>query len=126
MFFLSCFIELVIVFFLEFIYILANEARISLKKLKKPQSIIITGISGSGKTENKKRIIELLCQTDLQNVNVAGLLLEAFGNARTQSNANSSRLCKQVEVLKCFTKLFAILFHSFQFIFLCMLIIDHV
>lgn len=81
------------------VLILANEALMNLRKFRKPQSIVITGISGSGKTENRKHIINFMSRTDLLHVNVTGPLIEAFGNARTRGNSNSSRFCKYVEVL---------------------------
>lgn len=73
-----------------------------MKIFKKNQSILITGVSGSGKTENGKHIIDFLCHTksDTQIVTDSGLLFEAFGNAKTRSNANSSRFCKHMEVMK--------------------------
>lgn len=79
----------------------ANEAFMKLKLFKKSQSIVITGVSGSGKTENAKRIIEFLCEknSELQNVADADPIFEAFGNAKTRDNANSSRFCKLIEVI---------------------------
>lgn len=77
---------------------LANEALKNLKTRKKSQSILITGVTGSGKTENGKHIMEFLCQTSSQNVSKSVPILEAFGNAKTQGNANSSRFCKTIEV----------------------------
>lgn len=71
----------------------------NLRKLKKSQAIIITGVSGSGKTENRKHIIEFLSQTDSLHVNATSPVIEAFGNASTTKNTNSSRLCKYIEVL---------------------------
>lgn len=62
---------------------------------------MITGVSGSGKTENAKRVMEFLCQQNsgLQNVADTGPIFEAFGNAKTQENSNSSRFCKLIEVI---------------------------
>lgn len=78
--------------------ILANEAQKKMKTFKKSQSILITGISGSGKTENCKHLIEFLSQGSSQNVSDSSPILEAFGNAKTQMNENSSRFCQNVEV----------------------------
>lgn len=69
------------------------------------QSIIITGISGSGKTRTSSSIIDFLCQVtkmgDCVKFRVlnSGPILEAFGNAKTTHNLNSSRFCKYTEVL---------------------------
>ena len=68
------------------------------------QSILISGESGAGKTESAK-----LCMTCLALLSASpaavtsaalesGLLLEAFGNAKTVYNDNSSRFGKWVEV----------------------------
>lgn len=97
---------------MKFVQLLAYEAFKDLKCLKKKQSIIITGVSGSGKTESGKHILDFLCQvkSDTQNVIVAAPIFEAFGNARTRANANSSRYCKLVEV--------------FHFFFLYIIVID--
>lgn len=78
---------------------LANEARKNLDLYKKNQSILITGVSGSGKTENARHIIEFLTQqSNSQNVLNSNAILEAFGNAKTRANSNSSRFCKHIEV----------------------------
>lgn len=70
-----------------------------MKLFKKHQSILITGVSGSGKTENGKRTIEFLAQaSNLQKVSDSSPIVEAFGNARTRGNENSSRFCKHIEV----------------------------
>ncbi|XP_055307476.1 myosin heavy chain 95F-like [Sitodiplosis mosellana] len=83
------------------VYAIANEALNNLRMHNKSQSILITGVSGSGKTENGKHIMELLCQTSVssRNVSKAIPILEAFGNAKTRGNSNSSRFCKNVEYL---------------------------
>lgn len=95
---------------------LANKALKNLKLFKKNQSVLITGVSGSGKTENAKYIIDFLSKTqsDSQNVTAAGPIFEAFGNARTRGNSNSSRFSKLLEVsyFSSFT------FHSHQIFFI--------
>lgn len=86
--------------FCKLVEISANEAFKNLKMFKKQQSILITGVSGSGKTENGKRIVEFLSQTKSVSLSVTDTspIFEAFGNARTRGNANSSRFCKHMEV----------------------------
>lgn len=70
-----------------------------MKTSKKPQTILVTGISGSGKTENGKHLIEFLAHaSNLQTVSDSSPILEAFGNAKTEGNENSSRFCKHIEV----------------------------
>lgn len=72
----------------------------NLKLYKKQQSLLITGVSGSGKTQSTKQIVNYLCQENSQNVADADPIFEAFGNAKTHRNGNSSRFCKLVEVNK--------------------------
>lgn len=68
-----------------------------MKFFKKNQYILISGVSGAGKTESGKHIINFLCQTT-SDITYADPIFEAFGNARTRMNANSSRFCKSMEV----------------------------
>lgn len=78
---------------------------------------MISGVSGAGKTENAKHIIEFLCQTK-SDVTYADPIFEAFGNARTRMNANSSRFCKSMEVgieLQMYYYFSFVHIHLFQF-----------
>lgn len=81
---------------------LANEALTSVENMV--QTIVISGISGSGKTESSKHVIEYLCNSDggkFDNSIIwnATPILEAFGNAITTHNKDSSRFCNLVEVV---------------------------
>ena len=90
-----------------------------MKSDQKPQAIIITGESGAGKTEACKIVLGYLAQAgnetfsgepdaDLtaqrtskgieSHILDSNPLLEAFGNAKTFRNANSSRFGKFLDV----------------------------
>jgi len=89
------------------IYAMADNAYRAMLNERKNQSMLITGESGAGKTENTKRVIQYL-------TNIAGSstgdkllenqliefnpILEAFGNAKTLKNNNSSRFGKFIEL----------------------------
>ena len=79
-----------------------------LKQSGKSQSIVVSGESGAGKTETNKHLmyylayrskagggIETLAEAILQSNPV----LEAFGNAKTSRNNNSSRFGKFIKIL---------------------------
>ncbi|KAG5418597.1 MYO1 [Candida metapsilosis] len=77
---------------------------------KKDQSILVTGESGAGKTENTKKIIQYLSSittTSSKDDNAdhiddkilqANPILESFGNAKTIKNNNSSRFGKFIQI----------------------------
>lgn len=73
-----------------------------MKKSQKPQSIIISGESGAGKTETSKLFSKFLCKTDSaqfsHKIIESNVLLESFGNSQTPANANSSRFVKVIQV----------------------------
>ena len=78
--------------------------------LQKNQSILITGESGAGKTENTKKVISYFASigaTGKKQEGEAGLedkivntnpVLEAWGNAKTVRNDNSSRFGKFIRI----------------------------
>lgn len=95
------------------IYHIAAIAHRALILSQKNQSIVISGESGAGKTESTKHLINhllhLAAMTSPQAVTsththdrllfAMHTLVEAFGNASTQANRNSSRFGKYIEVL---------------------------
>jgi myosin-7 len=84
------------------IYYLIEDAYREMKKTGKRQNFIITGDSGSGKTENSRFILEYLTGSKddeiCRNIMESNSVLEAFGNAKTVINDNSSRFAKFIEI----------------------------
>lgn len=95
------------------IYAMADEAFRNLVEEGRNQSILVTGESGAGKTENTKKVIQYLAavaysdytakgrnqQSNLsQQILRANPILEAFGNAQTVRNNNSSRFGKFIRI----------------------------
>ncbi|KAF0762385.1 myosin heavy chain 95F isoform X1 [Aphis craccivora] len=88
------------------IFAIADKSFRDMKVLKQSQSIIVSGESGAGKTESTKHLLRYLCYqwgssngpTADQKILDANPVLEAFGNAKTTRNNNSSRFGKFMEV----------------------------
>ncbi|PHH79145.1 hypothetical protein CDD80_5512 [Ophiocordyceps camponoti-rufipedis] len=95
------------------IFAVADEAFRNLVEEGSNQSILVTGESGAGKTENTKKVIHYLAavaqsetanrrqsqQSSLsQQILRANPILEAFGNAQTVRNNNSSRFGKFIRI----------------------------
>lgn len=88
------------------IYAVANEAYNNMLLNRENQSILITGESGAGKTENTKKAIGFLAfvagqkgENSIENQIIeANTILEVFGNAMTIRNDNSSRFGKFIQI----------------------------
>ncbi|KAG0221627.1 P-loop containing nucleoside triphosphate hydrolase protein [Mortierella sp. GBAus27b] len=90
------------------IYAVADAAYHDMLQDRDNQSILITGESGAGKTENTKKVIQYLASTASDKTNKIGKLeqqilqanpiLESFGNAQTIRNNNSSRFGKFIRI----------------------------
>ncbi|XP_026506420.1 myosin-11 [Terrapene carolina triunguis] len=95
------------------IYAIADTAYRSMLQDREDQSILCTGESGAGKTENTKKVIQYLASVasshkGKKDTSITGELekqllqanpiLEAFGNAKTVKNDNSSRFGKFIRI----------------------------
>uniref|UniRef100_A0A671YJU1 Myosin-9 n=1 Tax=Sparus aurata TaxID=8175 RepID=A0A671YJU1_SPAAU len=101
------------------IYAITDTAYRSMMQDREDQSILCTGESGAGKTENTKKVIQYLAHVassfkvvvlGMHKCTVKGLgelekqllqanpILEAFGNAKTVKNDNSSRFGKFIRI----------------------------
>ncbi|KAL9620066.1 MAG: hypothetical protein Q9160_005356 [Pyrenula sp. 1 TL-2023] len=98
------------------IFAMADQAFRNLVEEGENQSILVTGESGAGKTENTKKVIQYLAAVALsdtphasrspskqfsnlsQQILRANPILEAFGNAQTVRNNNSSRFGKFIRI----------------------------
>ncbi|KAL9655961.1 hypothetical protein ABK040_007582 [Willaertia magna] len=89
------------------VYALAEEAYRNLCNLRESQCVIISGESGAGKTEASKLIMQYIAAVSGAGEGVdrvkrvileSNPLLEAFGNAKTVRNNNSSRFGKFFEI----------------------------
>mmetsp|Transcript_8252 Transcript_8252/g.20273 ORF Transcript_8252/g.20273 Transcript_8252/m.20273 type:complete len:1855 (+) Transcript_8252:338-5902(+) len=86
------------------VFAVAAEAFNGLKVDRLNQSVIIAGESGAGKTETTKLILQYLSEVADSDTGVeeellqSNPLLEAFGNAKTLRNDNSSRFGKWMAI----------------------------
>ncbi|OCT92843.1 unconventional myosin-Ia [Xenopus laevis] len=89
------------------IYAVADDAYQSLRDRDRDQCILITGESGAGKTEASKLVMSYVAAvcgkgTEVNQVKEQLLqsnpVLEAFGNAKTTRNDNSSRFGKYMDI----------------------------
>jgi hypothetical protein len=97
------------------VYQVAHRALLRLQTTQRPQSIIVSGESGAGKTVSARHIMAHLSRQLTASIGSASPnapctsstnealmatnpLLEAFGNARTERNDNSSRFGKYVRI----------------------------
>eukprot|EP01102_Stenamoeba_stenopodia_P015921 TRINITY_DN5501_c0_g1_i2.p1 TRINITY_DN5501_c0_g1~~TRINITY_DN5501_c0_g1_i2.p1 ORF type:complete len:1059 (+),score=290.73 TRINITY_DN5501_c0_g1_i2:110-3286(+) len=89
------------------VYCLTDGMYRDMKNNLESQCVIISGESGAGKTEASKRIMQFIAAVSGSSGDVVRVkdvilesnpLLEAFGNAKTLRNNNSSRFGKYMEI----------------------------
>ncbi|KAI9140247.1 myosin head, motor domain-containing protein [Paraphysoderma sedebokerense] len=92
------------------VYAVTDASYRDMLQNRENQSILVTGESGAGKTENTKKVIQYLTSiaadssrsagqgTLEQQILQANPILESFGNAQTIRNNNSSRFGKFIRI----------------------------
>ncbi|XP_064540131.1 unconventional myosin IC isoform X1 [Drosophila montana] len=89
------------------IFAVTDNAFRSLIEENRGQCVLISGESGSGKTEASKKVLQYIAACSGHQTTVEGVkdkllksnpVLEAFGNAKTNRNDNSSRFGKYMDI----------------------------
>lgn len=92
------------------LFAIAEDAYRSMKTYSKDQSIVVSGESGAGKTVSAKYIMRYFATVDSdanqhdmsdteKQILATNPITEAFGNAKTTRNDNSSRFGKYLKIL---------------------------
>ena len=93
------------------VFAVAEDAYRAMRRTRRDQAILVSGESGAGKTEAAKKIMEYVAAVSGDRFNrghehsvkerliQSNPVLEAFGNATTVRNNNSSRFGKYMELL---------------------------